>query len=253
MRSWLIALFAAVCLPASCIGQQITGSVHDKAGRPEARVEVWGDALNPEIDPAHPYVHATTDAAGRFSILNPGSTLRLGDRRFRPSRVVVTAETHDIIFVLEPVDSDAVKVPFCEDSRFIDPATRKRNAGQLWQFLLPSHARVKQSTDTDYAVESIYFDKGEEHLAFAHGPIYGGYEAPAKWLVDAQEFTERAILAPDGEAAGVDVYGTLKTGQRFRSFGLGSDQITYQTGNPEAVEFFDAFIATACLPRYGAE
>jgi len=115
--------------------------------------------------------------------------------------------------------------------------------------LLPRHAKIRHASDADYVVESVYFGDSGEHLHFAHGPIYGGYEAPAEWLVGARDFTERAILEPQGGVAGVDVSGTLRTGERFRSFGLGTDQITYRTDAPLAAAFFDAFIATACMPR----
>jgi hypothetical protein len=104
----------------------------------------------------------------------------------------------------------------------------------FWYFLLPRHPEVKSGSDSDYVVDSLYFRDGNEHLQFAYGPLYGAYEAPAEWLVQAQNFTERAILEPQGTVAGVDVSGTLRTGERFRSFGLGTDYITYRTGVPEA-------------------
>jgi hypothetical protein len=112
--------------------------------------------------------------------------------------------------------------------------------------LLPRHARVESGSDADYVVNILYFRESKEYLRFAHGPTYGGYEAPAKWLVEAQDFTERAILDQQGRVGGVDVSGTLKTGERFRSFGLGTEYITYRTGVPEAAAFFDTFITTAC-------
>jgi len=225
----------------------------DKSGKPLTGIEVWGDSLSQKIDAAHPHVYAVTDPNGKFSIDNPGSTLRIYDWKHRPSRVVVTSETRSVEFVAEPAELDAVRVPFCEDSRFTKPANRKRNAGLFWYFLLPRHSEIKRVIDTDYVIESVYFGDGSEHLQFAHGPIYGGYEAPAEWLVGAQDFSERAILEPQGGVAGVDVSGTFRTGERFRSFGLGTDQITYRTGAPEAAAFFDAFIATACMPRLASK
>lgn len=250
VQSWetiIPVLIALLAIP--CLGQQtITGSAVDKSGKPVAGIEIWGDSLSNPIDPAHPHVYAVTDATGKFRIDNPGTTLRIYDWTRRPSRVVLTPETRNVEFVLEPAETDAVRVPFCEDSRLTKRTNRGRNAGLLWYFLLPRNAEIKTVSDTDYVVESIYFGNSGEHLQFAHGPIYGGYEAPAEWLIGAREFTERAILEPQGGVAGVDVSGTLRTGERFRSFGLGTDQITYRTGVPHAAAFFDAFVATACTP-----
>lgn len=254
MRGRGIILLVIGLFPASCMGQQtIVGSVLDKSGKPLAGIEVWGDSLSQKIDPAHPHVYAVTDASGRFSIVNPGATLRTYDWKHRPSRVVLTPETRNVELVVEPAETDAVRVPFCEDSRFATRANRKRSRGLFWSFLLPPHAKIKSVSDADYVVDSIYFRDSSEQLHFAEGPIYGGYEAPAEWLVGAQEFTERAILEPQGGVAGVDVSGTLRTGERFRSFGLGTEQITYKTRAPEAVAFFDAFIATACMPRLASK
>jgi hypothetical protein len=255
MRGWVIGILATIgFLPVQCLGQQTTtGSVVDNYGKPLAGIEVWGDSLSQRIDPAHPHVYAVTDERGKFSIVNPGATLRVYGWKHRPSRVVLTPETRNVELVLEPPETDAVRVPFCEDSRFTKHTTRKRNAGLFWYFLLPRHADIKRVSDADYVVESIYFGDNGEHLQFAYGPIYGGYEAPAEWLVGARDFTERAILEPQGGVAGVDVSGTLRTGERFRSFGLGTDQITYKTGVPAAAIFFDAFIATACMPRIASK
>ncbi|HET6179072.1 MAG TPA: carboxypeptidase-like regulatory domain-containing protein [Candidatus Sulfotelmatobacter sp.] len=244
-----VILLLGGCLPVLCLGQQtIVGSVMDKSGKPLAGIEVWGDALSPKIEPAHPHVYAVTDTNGNFSIANPGTTLRINNWTLRPSRIVVTRETRNVEFVAEPASSEAVRVPVCDDSRFAKRENRKRNIGLLWSFLLPRHAKVSRLLGGDYVVETVYFSDIGDHLQFASGVSYGGYEAPSDCLVEAREFTERAIVVPDG-AAGVDVYGTLKTGQRFRSFGLGTDAITYQTPNAEAAASFDAFIATACMPR----
>jgi hypothetical protein len=156
-------------------------------------------------------------------------------------------ETRDVEFVVEPPENSAVRVPSCDGSR-LTKRSSKRNVGLFWYFLLPLHAKVESGSDTDYVVDSIYFRDSSEHLRFAHGPLYGGTQAPEEWLTEARDFTERAILEPQGGVAGVDVSGTLKTGERFRSFGLGTDYITYRTNSPEAATFFDAFIATACTP-----
>lgn len=216
-------------------------------------VEVWGDSLSPKIDGAHPHVYAVTDENGKFSIVNPGATLQIHDWKHRPSRVVLTPEIRNVEFVVEPPEADAVRVPFCEDSRFKKRANRKRDAGLFWHFLLPRYANTKRVSDADYVIESIYYRDSSQHLQFGQGVIYGGYEAPAEWLMEAQNFTERAILEPQGGVAGVDVSGALKTGERFRSFGLGTDQITYRTGVPQAAAFFDAFIATGCMPRLASK
>jgi hypothetical protein len=243
-----VILVLGGCLPVLCLGQQtIVGSVMDKSGKPLAGIEVWGNALSSKIEPGHPHVYAVTDTNGNFSIANPGTTVRINAWTLRPSRIVVTPETRNVEFVAEPASSEAVRVPVCDDSRFAK-RERKRNTGLQWSFLLPRHAKVSRSLGGDYVVETIYFSDIGDHLQFAYGVIYGGYEAPSDWLVEAREFTERAIVGPDG-VAGVDVYGILKTGQRFRLFGLGTDAITYQTANPEAAAYFDAFLTTGCMPR----
>ncbi len=203
-----------------------------------------------KIDSGHPYAYAVTDASGKFSIDNPGATLRIQDWKHRPSRVVLTPQTHNVEFATEPSETDAVKLPVCANSRLTKRA-QKRNAGEFWYFLVPRNAKVVRESDTDYVVYSLYFRDSKEHLWFASGPLYGGYQAPAEWLVEAQDFTERAILEPQGTMAGVDVFGSSKSGERFRSFGLGTDYISYRTGVPEAAAFFDAFIATACTPPLG--
>jgi hypothetical protein len=249
MRSRAVIIFASFgFLAVPCFGQQrITGSVVDKSGKPLVGIEIWGDSLSQRIDPAHPHAYAVTDASGKFNIVNPGSTLWMQDWKHRPSRIVLTAETRNVEFVVEPPETGAVKIPVCEDSR-LSKRARKRNVGLFWYFLLPRRAKVESGSDADYVVDSIYFRDSGEHLRFAYGALYGGYQAPGEWLTEAQDFTERAILEPQGGVAGVDVSGTLKNGERFRSFGLGTDYVSYRTGTPEAAEFFDAFIATACTP-----
>jgi hypothetical protein len=241
-------------LPVSCLGQQtITGSVVDKLGKPLAGIEVWGDSLSQTVDSAHPHSYAVTDANGKFSIDNPGATLRIHDWKHRPSRVVLAPEMRNVELVVEPAEIDAVRLPFCEDSRFTKRANRTGDTGLFWHFLLPRHAKIKRVSDGDYVVGSVYFGDSGEHLQFGYGQLYGGYEAPVEWLVGARDFTERAISGPQGGVAGADVSGTLRTGERFRSFGLGTDQVTYRTGVPEAAAFFDSFIATACMARLASK
>lgn len=250
----VIILFSIGFLRVPCFGQQIiTGSVADKSGKPLGGIEVWGDSLSQAIDGAHPHVYAVTDENGKFTIVNPGATLQIHDWKHRPSRVVLTPEIRNVEFVVEPPEADAVRVPFCEESRFNKRANRKRDEGLFWHFLLPRHVNIKRVSGGDYVIQSIYYRDSSEHLQFGQGVIYGGYEPPAEWLMEAQDFTERAILEPQGGVAGVDVSGALKTGERFRSFGLGTAQITYRTGAPQAAAFFDAFIATGCMPRLASK
>lgn len=199
----LLILAIGGCLPTLCVAQQtIAGTVFDKTEKPLVGIEVWGDSLSHPIDSAHPHVYAVTDSSGKFDIVSPGATLRINNWDLRPSRVVVGPETHNVEFVVESATSQAVRVPWCEDSRFAKRASRKRSTGMFWGFLLPRGAKVRRQSDDDYVIETIHFGDVGDHLQLAYGPIYGGYEAPSEWLVEAQEFTERAIVGPDESRGG---------------------------------------------------
>lgn len=221
----------------------VDGIAVDSGGRPLAGVQISGMLLRRNEQP--PKVE--TDASGRFHLDHPGPVLHFYREDLRPRTLVLPSDNSTIRVVLEAPTDDLVALP-CEK------ATQRgeKLTGVMTRYAVSdSSVRLRRGTiDVDYVVHAIVSKKNKSVLEIWFGAMAMSGVPDDDTFLNSSTFAQRAVRTPGGEMVGLDYWGTLKSGRRWRRTSIGTEGVVYRDAAPADIDAFDRIINSGCTLRF---
>lgn len=242
--------FALVLLGSHLVRAQneppIDGVVTGTDGQPIAGVAVYGS----QSKTCCPFkrAHATTDSNGHFHLENPGEVLHFSADKFRPQAFVVAPQTPAVQVSLQR-SSDELAVPSCTKPR---RGLRRIGWGYGPQFDVPKRAAeiLGGKPDVDYSRYVIKPKKGKGFLELWFGPYAMGSDPADEKFTSSVTFAQRKVVSAADGVIGIDSWGKLRNGEKWRQTAIVSQGARYDAAKPDDAALFDEIIDSLCLVTY---
>lgn len=216
----------------------LRGTVTGPDGKPARGISVLDDILGgspPERQ------LAITNEYGEFAFSISGQLLRIENPNYRPLALPVEPGAAPIDVKLEDAAHSDWVVPFCASA---PPAHHRIGFSVL--FALPSGMKSKSDT-IDFGKYFSVFPRGHESIS-GDLIISNRTDSIAEdFPVDSEWSEQRWIKDSAGRVIGIDSWGQLKRGGRWRAASfLGNSIARYELGAGEQPVAMDTVINSAC-------
>jgi hypothetical protein len=229
-----ILLFAAVVVIATAVAQagELRGIVRAETGEPIAGVSVTSN---------HPQGEAITDGNGFYSIPSHSNVVFFSAPGYKFLTKTLTTE-NELNVVLEPDPTPSRKIPDC---RTFGKAKR---AGSALRVEVPADAVARRDKYIEYFVDYVSFGENHDYwLAIWSGGMMNYSQPDDRSILGASQVQGASVRFDDG-SSGLDVRG--KRGKKsFRWMGRSRIYAVYENVPPEAADYFDKLLSTACTDR----
>lgn len=243
-----LGMVASVCLllgtASAQTESQLDGIVTAMDGQPISGLLVYGS----ESRTCCPVKRDSTktDDQGRFHLDHPGAVIHFSAEKFRPQAFVVSAATN-IHISLERSESELI-VPVCERPT---PGHKRIGWSRLGpQFDAPLGEVDVQfgHVDTDYVRHVVRAKNSSTHIEFWFGPMAISAEPDDDLFISSVKFSQRNIVSPRGQRIGMDSWGELPSGMRWRQTAIAAEGGSlYQAVPPKTVDLFDQIVDSICM------
>jgi hypothetical protein len=227
--------------------QSMKGLVVTKDGQPIAGVLVYGSVWKR----CCPYQQdkVTTDGKGEFLLEHPGAVVHFTKADLQPLAFVIKPGTSRVRIVMSLAEN-ALAVPTC-----VKPESNQKLIG--WgkyglHFPVPKDGMeiLGGEPDVDYVRYIVKPNKGESYLNLWFGPNSISTEPDDEQFVVSVDFSQRNLASVKGGVIGMDSWGRLGSGLRWRhaaAFGSGA---VYRNADIESAALFDQIINSICTVDY---
>jgi hypothetical protein len=230
-----------VALLSSVYGQAVpslTGMVVGPDGRPISGVDV--SDLKDKV---------TTGEDGEFRLLRPSSVIRFYGKNLEPKTLVISPGISLQRIVTQQSSHDFV-APACPPS---GPNQKWISRGDGGIKFAVSEREVRilgGNPDADYVRYVIEPKGSESDLELWFGPFTLMPDPEDALFIGSTEFEQRNIVTTRG-AVGIDSWGRLKTGPRWRQTAIpGEGGAIYRRASEADARVFDRIIDSMCsIPR----
>ena len=219
----------------------VDGILTGSDGRPLVGVRVVG-SLQLRCCPAT-IDSAESDAEGHFHLEHPGTVLHFSREDLRPQTLVLSAADSTVRVALEP-SADDLEVVACEKTS----QRGEKFAGRYSHFAVSdSSMRIRRGTiDVDYVIHLIQPANGTSTLQLWFGDYALSSVPDDDTFIDSSVFRQRQVKTVRGEVIGLDSWGTLKNGRRWRQMSILSEGSIYRDASPEDAVAFDQIVNAVC-------
>jgi hypothetical protein len=117
----------------------------------------------------------------------------------------------------------------------------------LFEFFIPRSAPITKQQDIDYLEYYIFFGQKESNLwlrLMFGSTACGGFDRQPSASID---WIKTPWICP--QVRGIDVSGKNKDGRRWRSLSFASGCASYEALPPDAADYFDQILDTACCGK----
>lgn len=235
----LVVILGLVLLPTFAQTRNpIEGVVAAEDGHPISGVVVYNSEPIRE--------QTTTDRRGVFRLKHPGAVIHFSGDRLQPLTVVVKARATGVRITMY-ASTNMLVVPTCGTVR----PGRKRVGWSSYglQFEVPmTDVSISGGRpDVDYVRYVIEPKLGEANLEIWLGPSAIGIDPDAEMFMKSVRFEQRNVVSADGRTMGMDSWGTLRNGARWRQAAIvDSGGSIYENTSPQDSTLFDQIIDSVC-------
>jgi hypothetical protein len=226
--------FAAIVVFATTLARagELRGIVRADTGDPIAGVTVSSN---------HPQGEAITDGNGYYSMPSHSNVVFFSAPGYKFLTKILTTE-NELNVVLEPDPTPSKRIADCKS------LGRAKRTGSALRVEVPADAVVRRDKYIGYFVDYISFGENQDFwLAIWNGNMTNYGQPDDRSIIGGSEVKGVAVKFEDG-SSGLDVHG--KRGSRsFRWIGRSRIYATYENVPPEAAEYFDKLLSTACTDR----
>jgi hypothetical protein len=115
-------------------------------------------------------------------------------------------------------------------------------------FSVPENGvKIARGSDVDYIRYAITLQGGGSYLELWFGPNAFSPEPHDKLFVESADFSQRNLRSIDGQRVGIDSWGRLHNGSRWRQSGVSGDGgAIYENASTEEAHLFDQIINSIC-------
>jgi hypothetical protein len=253
-----VALVPVLCLGIVAAERSMTGQGFPPStgGRPDAPVDgvlttsdgrpLAGVHVSGSLRVGAPFRSDTTrsDADGRFHLDHPGTVLHFYRDDLRPHSLVIAAADTRVRVSLEAATDNLVTMA-CETAA----KPGREIAGSYAGFNISDQSmRVSGGEiDVDYRRFLIRLGHSESVLELWFGPYAMSGVPGDDMFIDSSVFRERQVVAAKGDIVGLDSWGTLKNGRRWRQTSIVSEGAIYRSATSQEAESFDRIINSVCV------
>jgi hypothetical protein len=224
----------------------LKGVVVAADGKPLTEVVVYGSVSKR----CCPYRQdkLSSDGKGEFLLEHPGAVAHFSKANLQPLAFVVKPGTAQIRIVMVPA-GDALTLRAC-----VQTESNQKQIG--WgkyglHFTVPKDVKILGGKpDVDYVRYVIKPNNGESYLDLWFGPYSISMEPDDQQFVESVDFSQRNLVSAKSEVIGMDSWGRLSSGLRWRhtaAFGSGA---VYRNADKESSALFDQIINSICTVDY---
>lgn len=224
-------------------GQPLAGTVSTTNGHPIEGATVYGS----QSKTCCPFKRESTktDSSGQFTLHSPGAVIHVVAEKFQPKVLVVQPSESQTSIILES-DSDSIVLPICKR-----PASGVRRIaggfiGLRFDVRKKDFEVLGGKPDVDYVRCAIKPKASKSFVNLWFGPYAFNADPDDDLVLDSVSITEHTIKTNDGKMAGIDSFGQLRNGERWRHFWVAAaDGAEYRASAPDSV-LLDQVVDSAC-------
>ncbi len=225
----------------------VTGSVVSSAGVPLVDVRVVNEAGSCcQVQSWQ----SVTDAAGRFTISNPGQILYFQSPAYRPQALVLDGTKSEFRVELEDSGQAEWTVPDCDNPQFTQPGKR---AGFIYKVLIPAGSKAqKPSANFPQYIISRSRKRRIDFLRIFPETASSSFNDASFRLANATSWSQRWIKNSSGQIIGLDSAGAMaERGWLWRVVTFHNEGgMSFATQSEDNAKYFNAIINSACSSRY---
>lgn len=244
-RGAALAALSAVMTLASIAGGQteksVRGIVLAEDGQPIPGVSVHGSKRY------WPYKQdkGTTDKKGEFYLENAGTVVHFSKSGLQPLTFVLKPGATQVRIVMKPAAND-LTFRACAQ-----PDSTQKLVG--WgkyglHFAVPKDGVqiFGGSPDVDYVRYVVKPDKSDSYLELWFGPYSISTEPDEEQFRDSVDFSQRNLVSAKGNVVGMDSWGWVSKGLKWRHAGAFGSGAIYRDADKEFAILFDKIIESIC-------